>query len=141
MTSCSCYYVEVRDPEKMPSGLSIGETVTTNTVLYGSVEEFVDDSSVHYLYINTAHTYKKRYVLEQITIPAGTKFTVVGHKEPRHPFACGAVYILLEPSVQLSKNQAVASVSYQLLQDETLFVQRAEGVNKARQNRPAGWTR
>lgn len=85
LSSCSCYYDEVTNVGSMPKELPIGSKVKTVSTLYGSLEEFVDDPNIHIIYLSRVKTAKKRYVLEQFIIPAGTVFSVHGFTKPRNP--------------------------------------------------------
>jgi hypothetical protein len=106
LTSCSCYYGKVTDKNEMPKELPIGTKVKTTSVLFGSLEEFIDNPEIHYVYMSRLKHAKKRYVLEQYTIPIGTVFVVRGFRKARNPICFNQ-----ELSVVLSPEKPFSSSS------------------------------
>ena len=122
LTSCSCYYGEVADKSEMPKELPVGTIIKSTTVLFGSLEEFVDDPEVHYIYISHFRKAKKRYVLEQYTIPAGTVFIVKGFRKARNPICFDQeLSVTLAPEKPFSSSSADAEISLDKVLDESLF--------------------
>jgi hypothetical protein len=122
ITSCSCYYGEVSDRSEMPKELPVGTIIKSTTVLFGSLEDFVDDPKVHYIYIRHFQAAKKRYVLEQYTIPAGTVFIVKGFRKARNPICFyQELSVTLSPEKPFSSSGADVEISLDKILDESLF--------------------
>lgn len=122
LSSCSCYYDEVTTVDSMPKELPIGSKVKTVSTLYGSLEEFVDDPNIHNIYISRVKTAKKRYVLEQFIIPAGTVFSVHGFTKPRNPICFNdGLDVVLMAVKPLTTSKANAHINVDKVLDILLF--------------------
>ena len=122
LTSCSCYYGKITDESEMPKELPIGTIINSTTVLFGSLEEFVDDPNVHYIYMSRFQHAKKRYVLEQYTVPVGTVFVVRGFRKARNPICfCQEISVVLAPEKPFSSSGAEVQIGLDEVLDVSLF--------------------
>ena len=122
LTSCSCYYGEVVDKSEMPKELPVGTIIKSTAVLFGSLEEFVDDPKVHYIYLSRFRTAKKRYVLEQYTVPGGTAFVVRGFSKARNPICFSKdISVVLEPEKPFSSSGAEVKIGLDEVLEASLF--------------------
>lgn len=122
LSSCSCYYGGVTTVRAMPNELPIGSKVKTVSTLYGSLEEFVDDPNIHTIYISRVKMPKKRYVLEQFIIPAGTVFSVRGFTKPRNPTCFNhSLNVVLVAEKPLTTSNANAHIGVDEVLDILLF--------------------
>ncbi len=122
LTSCSCYYREVSNKSEMPKELPVGTIIKSTAMLFGSLEEFVDDPKVNYIYLSRFRRAKKRYVLEQYTVPAGTAFVVRGFRKARNPICfSNDLSVVLAPEKHFSSSGAEVQIGLDEVLDASLF--------------------
>jgi len=122
LTSCSCYYGNVTEKSEMPKELPIGTEVRTTSLLFGSLEEYVDNPDTHYIYMSRFEHAKKRYVLEQYSIPIGTVFVVRGFRKARNPICFNQnISVVLSPETPFSSSNAEVQMGLDEVLDSSLF--------------------
>ena len=106
----------------MPKELPIGTIIKSTSVLFGSLEEFVDDPKVHYIFMSRVQYAKKRYVFEQYTVPVGTVFVVRGFRKARNPICfCKEISVVLAPEKPFSSSGAEVQIGLDKALDVSLF--------------------
>jgi len=86
--------------------LPIGMTLKTNLPLVGLLDESIDDPSIHYLNVVVPPGYRNRFVKQMVSIPAGTKFQVIGYRRPFNPLCYSHDWVLvLESNTQFTRDR------------------------------------
>lgn len=80
-TSISCYYKPTAIPPEVPAGT----VLEFKTPMIGMLDQWIDDSRVHYLNITPLPGYSNRFVKRRVEIAAGTQLKVIGAREATNP--------------------------------------------------------